>query len=106
MTHIDYTIEVLILKRVMIDAPCLERWLEDMYLSIILLLEILDERIKHFDINAGTGGVGVGVGITDISAFEDKWEGILSKGVAHIDVMAVFAGGKWFLSLMECVDFV
>ena len=52
--------------------------------------------MKHLEINAGTGGGRVGVGMTDIEAFEDKWEGKLNEVAALIDGMDVFAGGSWF----------
>ena len=30
--------------------------------------------MKHIEINASIGGVGVGVWITDMEEFEDKWK--------------------------------
>ena len=50
----------------MIDAPSLERWSEDTDSVITLVLEILDEQMKHLEINASTVGEGVVAGITDI----------------------------------------
>ena len=61
--------------------------------------------MKHLEVNAGTGGGGLGIGMSEISALEDKWEGQLNKVAARIDGMDVFAGGTWFRSRMECVDF-
>ena len=58
--------EVKIQKRGMIDAPSLERWSEDTDSVITLVLEILDEQMKHLEINASTVGEGVVAGITDI----------------------------------------
>ena len=61
--------------------------------------------MKHLEVNAGTGGGGLGIGMSEISALEDKWEGKLNEVAAMIDGMAVFSGGKWFRSRMECVEF-
>ena len=66
--------EVKRLEREMIDAPHLERWSEYTYSAITLVLELLDERMNHLDINASTGVGGVGVVITYIEAFKDKWK--------------------------------
>ena len=61
--------------------------------------------MKHLNINASTGGGGVGVGMIDIEALEGKWEVKLNEVAAQIDGMDVFTGGRWFGSRMECVDF-
>ena len=61
--------------------------------------------MKQIDINAVTGGGGVGVGMPALAAFKEKWEGKLNEVASRIDGMAVFAGGRWFRSRMECVDF-
>ena len=66
--------EVKILNIGMIDALCLEMWSEDMDSEITLVLELLDEQMNHIEINASIGGVGVGVWITDMEEFEDKWK--------------------------------
>ena len=68
-------------------------------------MELLDERIKHLEINSITGGGGVCAGITDPEAFEDKWKGQLNEVADQIYGMDVFVGGRWFSSQMECVDF-
>ena len=73
--------------------------------EITLVSELLDERRKHININASTGGGGVGVRITDLEAFKDKWKGQHNEFSSQIDGMDVFAGGGWFRSQMECVDF-
>ena len=54
----------------MIGAHSLERWSEDMESEITIVLELLDEQINRIEINASTGGGGVGVGITDLEAFK------------------------------------
>ena len=46
--------------------------------AITPVLELLGYQMKNQEINAGTGGGGLGVGITDIVAFEDKREGQLN----------------------------
>ena len=94
-----------IFKRGMIGAPYLERWLEDMDSAMTSVLELLDEQMKHLDINAITGCGGVGVGITDMEALEDKCKLKLHKIAARIDRMAVFVGGSWFRLWIECVEF-
>ena len=76
-----------------------------MYSEINPVLELLDKRMKHIETNVDTGGGGVGVGITDLAAFEENWEGQLNEFAARIDGMAVFAVEKWFRSRMECVYF-
>ena len=53
--------EVDILKRVMIDAPYLEQWSEDMDSEQTPVLKLLGERMKHLDINTGIGGGVVGI---------------------------------------------
>ena len=73
--------------------------------EITPVLELLHEHMKHLDINSSTGGGGVGVGITDLEAFMDKWKGKLNEVAARIHGMYMFAGGRWFRSRMECVDF-
>lgn len=40
-----------------------------------------------------------------MAALEGKWEGQISEVAALMDRMAVFVGGRWFLSQMECVEF-
>ena len=42
------------------------------------VLELLGDQMNHLEINASTGGGGVGVGIPEIVAFKDKWEGQLN----------------------------
>ena len=42
------------LKIGVIDAPRLERWSEDMDSAINLVFPLLDERMKHLEINYGT----------------------------------------------------
>ena len=61
--------------------------------------------MKHLDINAVIGGGGVGIGMSELEALEDRWEGKLNEVAAQIDGMAVLAGGRWFWSQIECVDF-
>ena len=46
---------------------------------------------------------GVVAGMPEIVAFKDKWGGQLNEAEAQIDEMAVFPGGSWFRSWMECV---
>ena len=53
--------EVEILKRVIIDAPYLEQWSEDMDSALMPVLEMLVERMKNLDIHAGTVGGVVGI---------------------------------------------
>ena len=53
----------------MIDAPCMEQWSEDMDSKITLVSELLSDWMKHLEINAGTGGGGVGARIPEIAAF-------------------------------------
>ena len=60
--------------------------------------------MKHLEINSGIGGGGVGIGMSEIAALEDKWEGTLNEFAARIDGMDVFSGGRWFRSRMDCVD--
>ena len=69
--------EVKILKRGMIDTPCLEQCSEDTNSVFTPVLELLDERMKHHDINTSTGGGGVGVGMTDTEAFKENGKGKL-----------------------------
>ena len=70
--------EVEILKRVMIDDPRLEQWSEDIDSSLMPVLELLGERIKHLAINAVTGGRGVGIEMSEIMALDFTWEGQLN----------------------------
>ena len=84
------------MKRGMIDAPCIEQWTEEIDSEITPVLELLGERMKHIDINSCTGGGGVGVGMPELAAFEDKWEGQLNEVAYRIDGMAVFSGGRQF----------
>ena len=58
----------------MIEAPRMEQWSEDMDSEITLVLEFLGERMKYLEINGRTGGQGVGVWISELSAIEDKRE--------------------------------
>ena len=58
----------------MIDALRIERWSENIDSAITLVLEVLNNRMKYLDINAGTGGGGFGVGMPDLAEFEDKWK--------------------------------
>ena len=46
------------------------------------VLEILGEEIKNLDINAGTGGGGVGIEIFEIAVLEYKWEVQLNEVAA------------------------
>ena len=48
----------------MIYAPLLEQWLEEMESAITPVLELLGKWMKHIDINASTGGVGVWIGMS------------------------------------------
>ena len=98
-------IEVKILKRGMIEAPRLEWWSEHMDSVITPVLELLDKRIKNLEIKSSTGGVGVGVGITDLEVFQENWIGKLNRFAACIDRMVELKGGGWFRSRMESVDF-
>ena len=41
----------------------------------------------------------------EIAAFKDKWEGKLNEVADQIDGMYMFAGGRWFRSRMEYVEF-
>ena len=84
------------MKIVMINAPILEQWSEDMDSAITPIIQLLGERMKHLDINAGTGEGGFGVETSDIAELEKEWGGQLSKVAARIDWMAVFARGIWF----------
>ena len=52
--------------------------------------------MTHLEINAGTGGGGVGIDISEIAALEDKRERKLNEVAAIIVEMDVFAGGRWF----------
>ena len=72
---------------------------------ITSVLELLGDQMKHLDINAVTGGLGVGVWMPDLAAFEDNWKAQLNEVAARIYGMSVFAGGKWFQSRMESVYF-
>ena len=62
----------------MIYAPCLEQWSEDMNSALTPVLKLLGERMKHLDINASKGFGEVGIYMSDISALEYKWEGQLN----------------------------
>ena len=61
--------------------------------------------MKHLDINASARGGGLGIYISEITEIGDKLEGQLNEVAARIDGMDVFAGGRWFRSRMECVEF-
>ena len=61
--------------------------------------------MKHLEINSGIGGGGVGIGMSEIAALEDKWERQINEVAARIDGMDMFAGGRWFRSRMEYVEF-
>ena len=93
------------LKRGMIYAPRLEHWSEDMDSAITLIMELLGDWMNYLDINTSTGGGGVGVGITELVAFEDKWDGKMNEVADGIDGVAVFSRRRWFWSRMECVNF-
>ena len=43
--------------------------------AITLVLGLLDEWLKHLEINAGTGGGVVRVGITYLEEFYNRWKG-------------------------------
>ena len=90
--------EVEILKRGMIDDPRIDQWSEDMYSELTPVLEVLGKRMKHLDINTGTGVGGVGIWMSEIAALEDRWEGKLNEVAARNNGMDVFAGGRWFWS--------
>ena len=90
----------------MIDSPRLEQWSEDMDSAINLVLELLGDWMKHIEINAGTGGEELVVGMPELAASEDKWEVHLNEVADCISGVAVFAGGRWFRLRMECVDFL
>ena len=36
------------------------------------VLELLGEWMKHLEVNVGTGGGGLGIGMSEIAALEDK----------------------------------
>ena len=63
------------LKRGMIDALCLEQWSEEMDSEISSVLDLLGERMKHLEINAGTGCRGLWIWTSELAALEDKGEG-------------------------------
>ena len=67
-----------------------------MHSAINPLLELLVGWVEHLEINDGTGGEGVGVGIPEVAALKEKCEGKWNKVTAWIDGMAVFAGGRCF----------
>ena len=89
----------------MIEAPRMEQWSEDMDSEITLVLEFLGERMKYLEINGRTGGQGVGVWISELSAIEDKREWQWNEVAYWIDGMDMFARGRWLRLLMEYVDF-
>ena len=97
--------EVKILKRGGIDAPRLEQWSEDIGSEITPFLELLGEGMKYLENNSYTRDGWVGIGISELAALEDNWEGEMNEVVSRIDGMAVFVGGGLFQSRMECVDF-
>ena len=66
--------------------------------AITPVLEMLDDRMKHLNINDGTGGGGVGIGIPELAALEDKWEGQLNEVADWIDLDGC-------VRRRECVDF-
>ena len=74
--------------------------------AITLIMELLGDWMNYLDINTSTGGGGVGVGMTELVAFEDKWDGKMNEVADGIDGVAVFARRRWFWLRMECVDFV
>ena len=43
--------------------------------------------------------------MSDIAALDDKWERKLNEVAARINRTAIFSGGWWFWSWIECVDF-
>ena len=92
--------EVKNLRRGKIYAPHLEQWSEDMDSAITPVLELLDEQMKHLEINSSTGGGGVGLGISDMESFEYKWKGQLKEVADRIDGVELLAGGRWFGLLM------
>ena len=67
------------------------------------ILELLDKWMNHIDINASTGGAGVGVGKNDLEPFEEKWKGQLNEFASWIDGMDVFVGGRMLRLRMVCV---
>ena len=73
--------------------------------TIIPGLLLLDERIKHLELNTGTVGVVHNAGTSEIMSLENKLEGNLREVAAGIYRKDVFSGGRWFRSHMECVDF-
>ena len=73
--------------------------------AITLVLGLLDEWLKHLEINAGTGGGVVRVGITYLEEFYNRWKGQQNKVAACIDGMDVFKKRRWLRLWMECVDF-
>ena len=62
--------------------------------------------MNHLEINASTRGGGVGLGITDMESFGDKWKEKLNEVAEHIDWVVVLAGGGCFWLRMECVEFL
>ena len=66
------TSEVKRLKIGIIDAPRLYQWSEDMDFALTPVLELLGKRMNILDINDITVGGGVGIGISEITALEDK----------------------------------
>ena len=61
---------------------------------------MLGDSMNHLEINSGTGGGVVGVGMAELAAFEDNWEVQLNEVAACIDEVDVFSGGSSFRSRM------
>ena len=61
--------------------------------------------MRHLGLNTGTVGVGHNTGTSEITVLENKWEGNTREITERIDGMAAFAGGIWFRSHTECMEF-
>ena len=44
-----------------------------MELAITPILELFGDRMKHLEKNAGIGGGGLEIGMSELAVFEDKW---------------------------------
>ena len=61
--------------------------------------------MRNLEVSSGVGLINHMGGNEDIKMLEIIWDTQLREVAARVDGMAVFVGGIWFRSQMECMEF-
>ena len=64
-----------------------------------------EERTRNLEVSSVVGLINQMGGNKDIKMLEIIWDTQLREVAARVDGMAVFWGGRWFRSHMECMEF-